>query len=136
MKFAPFLFLIAAATAAHAASPPPLEPRVADEVLTLIDNACGDSWCESDFNFIFDAFGCDFDQKQCTLGFRLYPLDREDLVSSPQICQLGPVASATDLLEGLYDERLVRLQPAFYQQVDLCLSSAIDRQTSLLQGKY
>jgi hypothetical protein len=137
------VFLIATATGpfSHASS---LDPALAQEVLTQIDNACGDSWCESDFNFTFDSFECDFTLKQCTLGFRLYPLDRQDLLSSPQTCTLGPVASATDLLHGIlegildgtYDERLVRLNPSFYEKVDSCLSAAITRQTGLLEGKY
>ena len=57
-----------------------LSGQESDAVLAQIDNECGDSWCESDFNFIFDAFECDFEAARCDFTFHLYPLDRTDLI--------------------------------------------------------
>lgn len=37
--------------------------------LQLIDNACGDIWCEGDFDFNFKSFNCRFDKEICTLEY-------------------------------------------------------------------
>ena len=42
-------------------------------VLDLIDDVCGDTWCEGDARFDFRTFTCDRQQVSCTLGARLAP---------------------------------------------------------------
>jgi hypothetical protein len=134
------LIPVAMATVSAVSAPPPSAPllseREADEVRTAIDNICGDSWCESDFNFVFDGFGCDFGRQECRLTFRLHPLDRNDLMSKPQICVLGPVDSARDLANWEADGTASSLTESFYEKVDGCLSPAITRRTEELGGQY
>jgi hypothetical protein len=36
-------------------------------VLTLLDDACGDAWCEGDYDWRFARMQCHFAQKTCTL---------------------------------------------------------------------
>ncbi|MFG1481992.1 hypothetical protein ABMA79_02775 [Halobacteriovorax sp. HFRX-2_2] len=38
-------------------------------VVTEIDNICGDTWCEGDFNFRFDTFKCNAETNSCVLDF-------------------------------------------------------------------
>ncbi len=52
-----------------------LSPRQADVVLDLIDDVCGDTWCEGDVAFDFRAFACDTAARTCALTARLAPYD-------------------------------------------------------------
>ena len=36
-------------------------------VLTLLDDACGDAWCEGDFEWAFKKLVCHFDAGTCTI---------------------------------------------------------------------
>ena len=58
-----------------------LSPREEKTVLNLIDNICGDTWCEGDNNFAFERLTCRAgaadapDGGTCTLNLRLIPQD-------------------------------------------------------------
>ena len=90
MRFTPIfpLFLAAAACAAPTSSPDAandvaetpvdsadaltkskndLTAKQAKDVLTMLDDTCGDSWCEGDFDWQFQKLTCDFGKKSCTL---------------------------------------------------------------------
>ncbi len=51
------------------------------EVTQEIDNICGDTWCEGEYNWGFDDLKCNFDEKYCemklTLKDSLYLVDSE-----------------------------------------------------------
>ena len=72
---------------AEALSSSALTKKQASTVLKLIDDICGDSWCEGDHNFHFDQIQC---QKPCgntragtcQLTFRIFPYD-SDLETGP-----------------------------------------------------
>ena len=72
---------------AEALSSSALTKKQAATVLKLIDNICGDSWCEGDHNFHFDQIQC---QKPCgsaragtcQVTFRIFPYD-SDLETGP-----------------------------------------------------
>lgn len=40
-------------------------------VLREIDNMCGDSWCEGEFNYDFDSLECNAETNSCVLTFSL-----------------------------------------------------------------
>jgi hypothetical protein len=42
-----------------------------DELSTSLDNTCGDSWCEGDFNWSVDDFNCSFADQTCTVKLTL-----------------------------------------------------------------
>ncbi len=46
-----------------------LSATQAQALLTEIDNICGDTWCEGDFNFSFNSLVCDFTKGECTLDY-------------------------------------------------------------------
>lgn len=55
------------------AAPPVLTGHEQRVVLDLIDDACGDTWCEGDHRFDFRTFTCDRARRTCTLRLRLSP---------------------------------------------------------------
>lgn len=63
-----------------------LTSKQASKVLELVDDICGDSWCEGDHNFHFDRIecsrGCGTASGTCRLAFRIFPYD-SDLKTGP-----------------------------------------------------
>lgn len=43
----------------------------ANDLATDLDNICGDSWCEGDFNWSVDEFTCSFEKKTCSVDLTL-----------------------------------------------------------------
>jgi hypothetical protein len=56
-----------------------LTTQQANLVLKLVDDICGDTWCEGDHNFRFQRIhcktGCSVKPGSCTLAFSLFPHD-------------------------------------------------------------
>ncbi len=48
-----------------------LSARQEHVVLGLIDDICGDTWCEGDFAFDFRRFSCDLHERSCDLTLRI-----------------------------------------------------------------
>lgn len=69
----------------------------ADErsLVTEIDNICGDTWCEGDFNFSFNSLVCDFTKGECVLDYEFidyYFDDNWDItgeVRTPATCAIA-----------------------------------------------
>jgi len=63
-----------------------LTKQQASTVLSLVDNICGDTWCEGDHNFHFDRIvcspACAKTPGTCRLAFRIFPYD-SDLKTGP-----------------------------------------------------
>ena len=76
-----------AARSADALSANALTKKQASTVLKLVDDICGDSWCEGDHNFHFDRIQCQqgcgrAHPGTCQLSFRIFPYD-SDLETGP-----------------------------------------------------
>ena len=61
----------AAPVAAAPRAPYDLTLRQEAVVLDLIDDICGDTWCEGDFAFDFRRFSCSPETRSCTLRLRI-----------------------------------------------------------------
>ena len=61
----------AAPASAHPRAPYDLTPRQEAVVLDLIDDICGDTWCEGDFAFDFRRFACSPEKRSCVLRLRI-----------------------------------------------------------------
>lgn len=63
-----------------------LTKKQASTVLKLVDDICGDTWCEGDHNFRFDRLECTRPCGKtpgtCRLTFRIFPYD-SDLATGP-----------------------------------------------------
>ena len=108
-----FLGLLLASSSAHAA--PLLSETEQKDLLLSIDNICGDTWCEGDSNWSFDAIRCD-SETGCVLDLTMKPYDFEEnqvLSERPFQCSLPTFTAKAGLVEktlrglqytqGLYD---------------------------------
>ena len=63
-----------------------LTKQQASTVLKLVDDICGDTWCDGDYNFHFDQIqctrGCGNAPGTCRIAFRMFPFD-SDLDTGP-----------------------------------------------------
>jgi hypothetical protein len=73
------------------------------KVLALLDDACGDSWCEGDFDFLFAKFQCAFaGASACTLTMRLTP-DEQPARTFWRSCRFVSFAGYTDIVRSAED---------------------------------
>ncbi len=83
----------------------PLTNKQANTVLKLVDDICGDSWCEGDHDFHFDSIeckrACGHAPGTCRLMFRVFPYD-SDLKTGPTYtrhCQTSGFSSFASLVD-------------------------------------
>ena len=69
----------AAPADAQERAPYDLTRRQEAVVLDLIDDICGDTWCEGDFAFDFRRFHCSPEQRSCVLRLRIASREQEPL---------------------------------------------------------
>lgn len=107
-----------------------LTKRQQATVLKLIDDICGDTWCEGDHNFRFDELdcrkGCGGRDGSCKMTFRIFSYDT-DLETGPtytRSCRTGGFAGFDSLVEthGTYQS----LAPAYYDALTECISQVED----------
>lgn len=93
------LGLLLASSGAMAA--PILSEIEQEDLLQSIDTICGDTWCEGDSNWSFDAIHCD-SEKGCVLDLTMKPYDFEEdqiLTARPFQCQLPEFTTKDSLVE-------------------------------------
>lgn len=97
--------------------PPRLTPVQEATVLKLIDDICGDTWCEGDSAFDFRHFACHPRLHSCTLRLRIAPLTDEPLRWT---WRSGEVHGFTRYGQMVRTSAggATSLQPAFYDAVN------------------
>jgi len=78
-------------------------------VLTAINNICGDTWCEGDYNFDFQSFACfaNADGTNCELNFVIIDTEYVKMPKNsrsearvkrmfPVSCEVGPFTKKSD----------------------------------------
>jgi hypothetical protein len=103
-----------------------LSKRQEAMALKLIDDICGDTWCEGDHNFSFDRLecqkGCAGSAGTCRLTFRLFSYDT-DIETGPtyvRSCHTGGFTGFESLVSTQGSYRA--LQPAYYDALSECIS--------------
>lgn len=98
-------------------------------VLTSIDNICGDTWCEGDFNFDFYSLECSAETNSCTLEADLieYTYSGDDYsdekeIRYPSKCTIEGYSSFDSMLEDK-DTRWPDLAWDFYEAVTDCVTT-------------
>ena len=95
-------------------------------VLKLIDDTCGDTWCEGDNNFRFDRLdcrpGCAGHAGSCRLTFRVFSYDT-DVETGPtytRTCRTDDFSGFASLVatNGQYQS----LVPEYYAALTECIS--------------
>ena len=100
-----------------------LTSKQAETVLREIDNICGDTWCEGEFNFSFDQFNCDDQTQSCVIEMTLfdgYEDFREGDKTYTGSCTLTGLSSYDQMIEirGRYPS----LVWEFYEIVSDCVT--------------
>jgi len=116
---ATFLLLSSLANAADFLSV--REERV---ILRSIDMICGDTWCESDYNFHFNKLSCNTNNKSCILDFDFVLWPDEDLPAptpNPAKCEIEKVASYSDFVDSRE-----HLNDGVYDQISDCINNLFD----------
>ena len=96
-----------------------------DWLVQEIDNICGDTWCEGDYNFSFNSLTCDFSLGECEMKFEvidtLYDSDWNDVgeVRTPATCVIA--AESRDVLVNTHWNTY---SDYFYETMSECVSDA------------
>lgn len=96
-------------------------------VLFELDQICGDTWCEGDFDFAFAKVTCHFDRSSCTITMRISP--RQDARPVPiywRACKIGGVHAFPDLVDTA-PTGASALHPAFYEHMTTCTTQLVAR---------
>ena len=99
-----------------------LSPSQEKIALKLIDDICGDTWCEGDYNFDFRALACDLRRMSCTLRFQMFPWDTVASGSSAysRSCETTGF-SGFDSLVATAPNGYQSLVPSFYDALTTCI---------------
>lgn len=89
-----------------------------EQVLREIDNICGDTWCEGEYNFEFINFSCKKSTLSCELDFKFVKIDERDnnIYSQIQSCEFENITKFTQLIDASGD-----LTEVFYHNVSSCI---------------
>jgi hypothetical protein len=105
-----------------------LSPTQEQAALKLIDDICGDTWCEGDNNFAFQRLTCTEPHRlnpgTCTLKLRIIPRDAMP-ASRPfynRSCTTAQFAGF-DSLVATAQNGYQSLQPEFYDALSECISN-------------
>ena len=110
------------------------QPQNKNELaLELIDNICGDTWCEGDFNFEFLEFELNAKKSEAKVSFKLI----SDWAKQPKFfvteCTVKNINSMDDVI-GSYRGR-PELNNHFYEELSLCISDKEELFRNILESK-
>ncbi len=100
------------------------------DIITTIDNLCGDTWCEGDYDFNFQSIKCNSNTQTCTVEFQLLSIIWDDDYQRPVFtstfnaqCKITPIKSLSDIIfmHGYNKYNEVELNQDFYQQLSDCI---------------
>ena len=101
--------------------------------LELIDNICGDTWCEGDFNFEFHDFKLNRKESKATVAFDLI----SEYGASPRrmstSCTIKKIHSLDEVIS--YYRGRPELGNYFYEELSLCISDREDLFRDILDKK-
>jgi hypothetical protein len=105
-----------------------LTPAQSKQVLKLIDDICGDTWCEGDNDFSFERLACSASSRRCTLVFEVIPRD-DGAAGLPFYLRSCTTRHFTgfDSLVTTGENGYQSLQPDYYDALTECISRVEDR---------
>jgi len=89
-------------------------------VLKLLDDICGDTWCEGDFDWHFPKIVCHFTPGTCTLTFRITDPNPTPAKTYWRSCKVSGLKSFDDLVDTA-PNGYQSLDNGFYDDVSLCI---------------
>ena len=101
-----------------------------DLALELIDNICGDSWCEGDFNFEFLHFELNTKTSTATVGLVLINEWYQGLRRLKATCKIKNINSMDQVIQ--YYRGRPELTNNFYEELGLCISDKEEKFREIL----
>jgi len=92
--------------------------------LKLLDDICGDTWCEGEYNWHFPKIACRFAKSTCTLSFRVTTYD-DPPKNYMRGCKVRDLTRFEDLVQTA-PNGYQSLNDAFYDKVSACISRIED----------
>jgi hypothetical protein len=95
--------------------------------LKVIDDICGDTWCEGDFDFGFKKIVCHFGKGTCTVTMLIWP--RQDTRPIPtywRSCKISGLHGFADLVDTA-PSGYQSIDQAFYDKMTTCTMKITDR---------
>jgi len=89
-------------------------------VLKLLDDICGDTWCEGEYNWHFPKIVCRFSDAVCTLSFRVTDPNREPAEDYARWCKVHDLRTFDDLVQTAANG-YQSLNDDFYDNVSTCV---------------
>lgn len=95
-------------------------PTERQEVIRSIDDVCGDTWCEGDYNFKFINFSCDKRTMACDLSFHFVKTDERSVetYSPVQVCHFQNITNFKQLKDNNSS-----LNESFYEELSECITA-------------
>jgi hypothetical protein len=110
------------------------QPQNKNELaLELIDNICGDTWCEGEFNFEFFDFELNTKQSEAKVSFKLIIEWNKEPKFFETHCIVKKIHSFNDVI-GSYRGR-PGLDNHFYEELSLCISDKEEVFRNILESK-
>ncbi|WP_394822301.1 hypothetical protein [Pendulispora albinea] len=94
-------------------------------VLKLLDDICGDTWCEGEYNWHFPKIDCRFAKGKCTLGFRVTDRNPTPPKNYRRSCTVRDARAFTDLVQTA-PNGYRSLDETFYDNVSRCVQRIED----------
>ncbi|WP_394843407.1 hypothetical protein LZC95_40965 [Pendulispora brunnea] len=92
--------------------------------LKLLDDICGDTWCEGEYNWHFPKIVCRFAQPSCTVTFRVTTYD-DPPKNYTRWCKVRDLGRFEDLVQTA-PNGYQSLNDTFYDKVSACISRIED----------
>jgi len=105
-----------------ALSSPSLTHEQEARVLKLVDDICGDTWCEGDDDFAFRKLACDSRCGTCVLGFQIFPREGSAAPRAWHSCKTSGF-SGFDSLVVTAANGYQSLAPTYYDALTACISA-------------
>jgi hypothetical protein len=104
-----------------------LTSKQASQVLLLIDDACGDAWCEGDYEWAFKKMSCHFDLGTCTMTAMLtMPASGSTPAASYwRSCKMRGIRSFKSMVHT-YANGFQALTDTMFTKVDACATKMED----------
>ncbi len=125
VKFAIIIFLFAPSLFCQS-----LLEQDEKDLLRYIDDLCGDTWCESDSDYIFKTLQCDFKAQRCVMTFDILPWG---MIRDKASCQRIEKQCVIEGLRGS-DDLLTRKKPTgieinreFYYRLGECVNKVSEQ---------
>ena len=93
---------------------------ISELTLEVIDNICGDTWCEGEFDFDFREIKIDEIERMALVDFSLILNRSTQTVRHDTTCAISNVSSFDDVIE--FRNGSLSLTDEFFKKLNLCIS--------------